>query len=489
MSASSSPQPSLRVAVIGAGPSGIATGHELLAQGFSEFTIFEKASKPGGTWHNESYPGLACDVWAHSYTYSYAPNPDWSASFAERAEIEAYLQRCAKDFGLEPHIRCNTCITHAHYQGDGIWQLQSAEGDTFEFDVVINAMGNQHTALYPEVKGMDSFEGPSWHSTTWDNDIDLSDKHIAIVGSAASAVQVVPEVTKMAKQVTVLQRTPNWIMPRGRVTYSDSKRKLFNLVPPYLRITQKVQRALMGMIEQASTLGHKRMDQFENRVLGFIKKAIDDPKTQEAVTPKSRYACKRGLVSDGFYPSLNEEHVELVAEGLTEVRPNSIVTSSGREIECDVIAYCTGYRILDFDRIEVTGQNGESLAKVMHEAPEAHKGISVPNFPNFFFAVGPNGLVLNVPYFMTVEQNVATIVRLLKEKQSAGAKAISVKVEASREYNDWLLPRFPLYSWGHGSCNSYYRFDNGRAPFLFPGNFKMYKKLQDAGGLEDYETA
>ncbi len=487
MPSSPSPHPSPRIAVIGAGPSGIATGHELLEHRFSDFTIFEKAAKPGGTWHNETYPGLACDVWAHSYTFSYAPNPDWTASFVEQPEIEAYLQRCATEFGLDPHIELNTRITHAHYQPGGTWKLRSEDGREFEFDVLINAMGNQHTALYPEVKGMDSFEGPSWHSTTWDHDVDLSDKHIAIVGSAASAVQIVPEVAKTAKRVTVLQRTPNWIMPRGRVPYSESKRKWFKRLPILVRLTQKVQRAMMGLIDQAATMGHKRMEQFEARAKGFIAKAIEDPELREAVTPKSHYACKRGLVSDDFYPALTQDHVELVAEGLAEVRPHSIVTSSGREIECDVIAYCTGYRILDFDRIEVIGENGDSLAKVMNEAPEAHKGISVPSFPNYFFAVGPNGLVLNVPYFMTVEQNVATIVRILKEKQAAGARAIKVKESVHRAYNDWMLPRFPLYSWGHGSCNSYYRFDDGRAPFLFPGNFKMYKALQDEAGIDEYD--
>ena len=478
----------LRVAIIGAGPSGLATGHELLAQGFTNFTIFDKAAKPGGTWHNETYPGLACDVWAHSYTFSYAPNPDWTASFVEQPEIEAYLQKCATDFGLDPHITLDTKITEAHYQGEGVWRLRSEAGDEFEFDVVINAMGNQHTALYPEAKGMDSFAGPSWHSTTWDHDVDLTGKHIAIIGSAASAVQIVPEVAKEAARVTVLQRTPNWIMPRGRVPYSESKRKWSKRLPVLLTMTKKIQHAMMGMVHQAATLGHKRMEQFEDRARKYIASVITDPKLREEVTPKSRYACKRGLVSDDFYPALMKDHVELVAEGLSEVRPEGITTASGREIDCDVIAYCTGYRILDFDRIDVRGENGANLAKQLGEAPEAHKGISVPNFPNYFFVVGPNGLVLNVPYFVTVEQNAATIVRLLKEKQAAGAAAIAVKPAANREYNDWMLPRFPLYSWGHGSCNSYYRFDDGRAPFLFPGDFKTYKQMQDEGGLSEYDV-
>ena len=475
-----------RIAIIGAGPSGLAAGHELLAQGFSAFTIFEKADQPGGTWHNESYPGLACDVWAHSYTFSYAPNPEWTASFVEQPEIEAYLQRCAREFGLGPHIRTATQITRMQYQEEGFWTLTSDQGDCFEFDIVINAMGNQHTPLFPNVPGREQFEGPSWHSTDWNHDLDLSDLHVAVVGSAASAVQIVPELARTTKQVTVLQRSPNWIMPRGRKFYSERKRKLFKNVPLYLRATQKAQRALMGLVHQAATVGHKRMDQFEKRALQYIDRAILDPDLREKVTPKSRFACKRGLVSDDFYPALTQPHVELIDEGLEAVRPEGLTTSSGRHIDCDVIIYCTGYRILDFDRIEVVGSHGKKLAEQMKQAPEAYKGIAVPNFPNYFFAVGPNGLVLNVPYFVTVEQNISTIVRLILEKDAAKASSIAIKPEAHQAYNDWMRPRFPLFSWGDGSCTSYYRFDDGRAPFLFPGDFKTYKTLQDRSDIEDF---
>jgi cation diffusion facilitator CzcD-associated flavoprotein CzcO len=486
-SSSESPSSSLRIAVIGAGPSGLAMGHELLARGFDDFTIFEKAEKPGGTWHNESYPGLACDVWAHSYTFSYRPNPDWSASYVEQPEIEAYLQRCATEFGLDPHIRCGVEISEAHYRDGGVWTLRTSTGEVLEFDVVVNAMGNQHTALWPEVKGMDAFEGPSWHSTQWRHDVDLAGKHVAIVGSAAAAVQIVPEVARQAARVTVLQRTPNWIMPRGRVPYSASRRRWFRRVPLLMRLTQRFQRFLMGMVHDAATLGHKRMEQFEDRARKYIASAIEDPALREAVTPKSRYACKRGLVSDDFYPALTQEHVELVPEGLAEVRPKGITTASGREIDCDVIAYCTGYRILDFDRIDVRGEGGVSLAKQMEAAPEAYKGIAAPGFPNYFFVCGPNGLVLNVPFFVTVEQSAATIGRLLVEKQARGARSVAVKASAHRDYNDWMGPRFPLFSWGNAACNSYYRSADGRAPFLFPGDFATFKKLQDETGLDAFE--
>lgn len=477
----------LRVAVIGAGPSGIAAGHELLKQGFSQFTIFEKSDAVGGTWHLHTYPGLACDVWAHSYTFSYEPNPDWTASFVEQKEIEAYLQRSATKFGLDPHITLNTKITTADYQSGGYWRLGSEAGERFEFDIVINAMGNQHTPLYPAVDGIDSFSGDYWHGTQWNHDVDLNGKRVAIIGSAASAVQIVPEVAKQAGHLTVLQRTPNWIMPRGRKPYSETKRNWFKRLPFLISMTKRLQGLMMGAVHDAATLGHKRMDQFENVARKFINRSFPEGPLRDALTPNSRYACKRGLVSDDFYPALLQNNVELIAEGLQSVTPNGIVTAGGREVEVDVIIYCTGYRILDFDRIAVTGVADKSLAATMEVAPEAHKGIAVPDFPNYFFAVGPNGLVLNVSYFITVEKNVETIVRLLKEKQAANISAISVKKDKHRKYNDWLGENFATYSWGSSSCTSYYNTESGHVPFLFAGNYKRYCEFHAECGLHEFD--
>lgn len=477
----------LSIAIIGAGPAGIGAGHDLLEQGFTNFTIYEATDAPGGTWHIHTYPGLACDVWAHSYTFSFRPNPDWSASFVEQPEIEAYLQQCVKDFGLDAHLRCNTRIASVHFQDDGTWQIESEAGDRFVHDVVINAMGNQHTPLYPEVPGMQEFRGPTFHGTRWDHDVDLAGKKVVLVGSAASAVQIVPEIAKVVGHLTVLQRSPNWIMPRGRKPYSETRRFLFRKVPPFMRATQKVQRLLMSLVHDAATLGHARQGQFEARAKKFIESAVKDPKLREALTPKDPYACKRGLVSDDFYPALQLPHVELVPEALSAVRAEGVTTASGRDIDADVIIFCTGYRILDFDRIDVRGLDGRGLADAMAEAPEAFKGIATPGFPNYFFAAGPNGLPLDAPYFVTIERNIKTIVSLLRDKQSAGAKTIAVKPDVHRKYNDWLLEQFPRYSWASPTCSSYYTNAEGRAPFLFPGRYAEYESLHEEVGLHEFE--
>ncbi|PLW83751.1 cyclohexanone monooxygenase [Kineobactrum sediminis] len=476
----------LRVAVIGAGPAGLAAGRELLRKGFTDITIFDALDAPGGTWRLHSYPGLACDVWAHSYSFSYAPNPDWSANFVDQPEIQAYLARCATDFGLDPYLRLNTRIRRAHYQHTGGWMLHSDSGEVLPFDVVINAMGNQHTPLFPDVPGMDLFSGDSWHGTRWNHDVDLTGKRVVIVGSAASAVQIVPEVAKMAGHLTVLQRSANWIMPRGKKVYTPAQRRRARRFPVLISMARKWQRLLMGQVEYAVTLGHKRMAQFENRVHDFIARTISDPAMRTALTPDSRYGCKRGLVSDDFYPALMKDNVELVASGLREVTATGLVTEDGTCINADVIIYCTGYRILDFDRIEVTGARGTTLADAMGDNPRAHKGIAVPDFPNYFFAVGPNGLVLNVSYFITAEKSVGTIVRLLGEMRAAGKREMVVKRESCQQYNDWMSTRFERFSWGASDCHSYYRNASGHAPFLFPGNFSEYRSLQDASGLHEY---
>jgi cation diffusion facilitator CzcD-associated flavoprotein CzcO len=308
-----------------------------------------------------------------------------------------------------------------------------------------------------------------------------------VVGSAASAVQIVPEVAKEVEQLYVLQRTPNWIMPRGAKPYSQRRRDWFRRVPALISATRRMQGFLMGFVYDATTLGNKRMDDFENRVHKFLASAVHDPELRKQLTPTSHYGCLRGLVSDDFYPALQRDNVELIPEGAREVTPAGLVTTQGRELEVDAIIYCTGYRILDFDRVDIIGKSGQSLAATMGDKPRAHKGISVPDFPNFFFAVGPNGLVLNVSYFHSAERNVKSIVNLLKAKQEQGAPAIEVKAQAFQAYNDWQGSQFERYSWGAASCHSYYRNAAGYPPFLFAGNYKMYVQFHEQGGLHEYD--
>ena len=478
---------SLRVAVIGAGPAGITAGRELLVKGFTQFTIFEKASAVGGTWHQHSYPGLACDVKAAAYTFAGEANPDWTHTFVERHEIEAYLQRCASKFGLDPYLKLGTCIVSAEYGKDGIWQLESENGEEFEFDIVINAMGNQHTPLYPDLAGMESFEGASWHSTEWNSGVSLDGARIAVVGSAAAAVQIVPEIAKVARHLYVLQRTPNWVLPRGRKPYSRLSRLVLQ-ARPLRTLHRAFHRKIMNLSSGAFELGSRTHERVEAMGRKHIETTIADPVLRDQVTPGSRFGCKRPLMSDWFYPALQRANVTLVPAAAERIDAGGIVTADGQHLDVDVIIYCTGYKVMDFERIEVVGKNGQSLGKRMAEAPEAFMGFAVPGFPNYFFALGPNSLVTSASFFDAAEVNLSCIIRILQEKQAAGARAIEIKEERLRAYNDWIVAERERFAWGVGSCNSYYRTAVGHTPFLFPGDFKVYIQQRRESGLHDFHV-
>jgi cation diffusion facilitator CzcD-associated flavoprotein CzcO len=481
--------PDLRVAVIGAGPVGIAAGRELLRRGFRRFTIFEKEAAVGGTWHIHSYPGLACDVKAHAYTFSARPNPKWSANYVEQAEIEAYLQDCAREFGVEPHLRLQSRVERAVYREDGTWSVTLEGGSAETFDVVINAMGNQHTPIFPDLLGRERFRGDSWHATRWNHDVDLAGKRVVVIGSAAGAVQIVPELAKLAGHLHVIQRSPNWILPRGKKPFKRVTRALLRFVPGVARLFRAANEKLMNLSHTASIVGESMMDRVEKMGRDNLEQSISDPALREALTPRSRFGCKRPLLSDDFYPALLRDNVTLVPSAAKEVTEAGILTEDGARIEADVIVYCTGYQVLDFERIDVRGVGGQSLADVMKAAPEAYKGVAVPGFPNYFLGVGPNGVLLSASFFTAAELNVEQIVKLLSEMDAAGARAISVKPGLHRAYNDWIASARDGFSWAAPNCDSYYRLPSGHTPFLFPGDIKLFRKQRAEAGLHEYDAS
>jgi cation diffusion facilitator CzcD-associated flavoprotein CzcO len=317
----------------------------------------------------------------------------------------------------------------------------------------------------------------------------LTGKKVIVVGSAAAAVQVVPELAKVVDQLFVLQRTANWIMPRRRKIYSDRQRKLFNKFPILMKALRAGQGLLMSGIEKGVELGHKRMDMFENMGKKYIKDVIEDEALQQVLTPQTRFGCKRALVSDDFYQALNKDNVTLIAAGAAEIVETGLITSDGQQLEADVIVYCTGYKLMDFDRIEVLGISGKNLADTMAHSPEAFKGIAAPQFPNYFFAIGPNGLALSVSYFITAETNAECIVRVVKQLQASGNSVLDVKQQLCDEYNQWMMGEFSQFSWGEASCTSYYSTTEGHHPFIYPGGFKRFKQERKDVSLLDFELS
>lgn len=481
------PKANLRIAIIGAGPSGLAAGHELIRKGFHNFQIFDKCGAVGGTWHNHTYPGLSCDVKAAGYTFSYGPNPDWQYTYASQREIETYLQRCAIDFGLMPHLRLNTEVVSTRYRADGTWKICTRAGDSYYVDVVLNAMGPLHTAAYPNISGRDSFEGASWHSTHWNHDVELNGKRIAVVGAAAAAIQIVPEVAKEASHVYVVQRTPSWIIPRGKKPLSPLYRALAKV-----RLLRKLLRWGHLLTLRATYKSFMEDSGLQKRAMEISKQhlrnSVKNPELLKALEPKLAFGCNRPLTSDNYYPALQRDNVTLVASGASEIQPGSIIVEDGRTLDVDIIIYCTGYKVMDFDRIETIGPDGVCMGEKLRAEPEAYNGIAVPGFPNYFHVVGPNASLSSTSYMDAAEAGAKIIVRLLEQKQALGARTISVKPAAHKRHNDWIREARKAYSWALESCSSYYRSANGATPFLFPGNFKTYVKQHAAVGIEDFDV-
>lgn len=475
-----------RIAIIGAGPAGLVAGRELLKKGFDNFTIFEKSDAAGGTWHNHSYPGLYCDVMASVYTFEGEANEKWTQNFVAQREIEEYLQRSARKFGLESHCQFNTNITSVVYNEPGTWTLKDKEGKIREFDIVINAMGNQHTPQYPNIKGMDTFKGESWHSTLWRHDVPIQGKKVIVVGSAAAAVQIVPELAKEAGHLTVLQRTPNWILSRGLRTYSPLTQKLFKLSAARESL-KSFHTALVRLTGAMFQLGTKSQQYIENQALEHIEKQIADPALREKVTPTSRFGCKRPLMSDDFYPALQQPNVTLLTTAAEQVHANGLTTVDGEDIEADIIVYCTGYQVMDFDRIEIRGAQGKSMGETMKKEPRAYKGMAVPGFPNYFFALGPNSLCPAGSFFELAEENIRCIIRMLEGKEKAGASSLDVREERYASYNKWIDEEKDKFAWGVPACNSYYQTADGHAPFLFPGGFKTFQQQRRYTRLTDFK--
>ncbi len=477
-----------KIAVIGAGPSGIAAGRELLQQGFNNFIIYEKESAAGGTWHTHTYPGLACDVWAHSYTYSYAPNPNWSESFAKQTEIESYLQSCVKKFGLEPYIEFNRTVVLCELQNDLKWKLNFSDGSQQVVDFVINAMGNQYSPSLPNIKGLNSFKGESWHSTHWNKNIDLKGKRVIVIGSAASAVQIIPEIAPQVEHLTIMQRSPNWIVARNNKQYSNRTKKLFTRYPALLKLFRNTQGIIMNFVHGATIMDSKRMAMFENMGRKFIASSIDDPELQKLVTPKSRYGCKRPLVSDNFYSTLNRNNVTLLASGVSAITETGIISNDQQEVSADIIIFCTGYKVMDFERITIKGLHERILAEEMQKAPEAYKGIAVSGFPNYFLAAGPNALVLSVSYFKSIEANLHNIVTLMQQMLEKNICAIDADPTRQRQYNDWIKENCKRFSWGSGTCHNYYTRADGQSPFLYPADYKSFLKMRAGCTLDEFNA-
>lgn len=486
------------IVIIGTGFSGLGMGIRLREAGYTNFVILEQSDDIGGTWHENHYPGCACDVQSALYSFSFEPNPNWSRIFARQEEIKAYLKHCAEKYNLMSHIRLNTHVVGARYQSAGqywaietmaspeVWAYRQRRGlnpgdeldrndpdlpavTRLDSPVLISGMGGLSTPAYPGIKGAGTFEGKQFHSQNWDHDYDLRGKRVAVIGTGASAIQFVPEVAKEAAHLDLYQRTPPWIMPKPDRKIRAAEKALFRRVP-----------------QSQALLRNSIYWQLEARVLGFvlnprilklgelqarrhIRRQISDPELRRKVTPDFHFGCKRVLISNNYYPALAQDNVDVLTDGVEEIRAHSIVDAKGVERPVDCLIYGTGFKAQEpIPRGMVFGRDGTDLLDAWQAGAEAYKGTTVSGFPNFFILMGPNTGLGHSSMVYMIESQVQYVLATLRAMKRRGWQAVEVKSEAQSRYNASMQAKLGDSVWQSG-CKSWYVNEHGRNTTLWPG--------------------
>jgi cation diffusion facilitator CzcD-associated flavoprotein CzcO len=460
--------PEHEVAIIGTGFAGLCMAIRLLEQGERRFVLLERADSVGGTWRDNRYPGAACDIPSHLYSLSFAPNPDWSRKYPTQPELRAYLEQIALRYGLMPHVRFGAEVVSARYdEAAQLWHLSTSQGE-LTARALVSAAGGLSEPKLPDIPGLERFQGRTFHSARWDHGYDLQGKRVAVIGTGASAIQFVPEIAGLPAQLDIYQRTPSWVIPRFDRPYLRLERWMFRYLPLYRRL----HRAWIYWIHELPVLSfvvHPALMRLLQRfALLHLARQVSDAGLRARLTPRYAMGCKRILVSNDWYPALQEPGVSLVTEGIREIRERSVVTSDGHEREVDCLIFATGFYATENPMAaRIHGRGGRSLAEAWREGEEAYLGTAVKGFPNLFLLVGPNtGLGHNSMVFI-IETQAAYLARALQRLRRAGG-SLEVRPETHDLYNRWLQQRLAGSIWATG-CKSWYQHRSGKITALWPG--------------------
>jgi len=476
----------LRVAIIGAGMSGILTAIRLQQAGLDDFTIYEKAGRLGGTWRDNRYPGLSCDVPSHLYSYSFELNPEWSHWFSPGAEIQAYFEGVAKKYGVIPRIRFNAEVTAAAYV-DGRWELEIGDGSRDTVDVVIAATGVLHHPVYPDIDGLDSFEGACFHTARWPDDLDLSGKRVGIVGTGSTAIQIVPAIVDQVAKVSLFQRTAQWILPLPNPAYGEQEKTAFRASPELMRSTYlHLAERFQNTFARAVVGDQEEMGKLEAACEANLRDNIADNELRARLTPDYKVACKRLIMSDAFYPAIQKGNAELVTAGIERVEPAGVRTGDGRLHELDVLVLATGFDGHAFMQpMQVTGRDGLTLAQAWADATEAYRSVALPGFPNFFMLVGPNSPIGNFSLIMISEMQLAYVMQLVDVLRRGEAREIAPTADATARFNAEIREAMKGTVWVTG-CRSWYLDKNGN-PAMWPWTFERFEAEMRKPDLEEFE--
>lgn len=476
----------LKVVIIGAGAGGLALGHHLRRAGVDDFVILEKGDGVGGTWRSNTYPGAECDVPSHLYSFSFLLNPDWSKSFAGQAEILAYLEHAADVLGLRPHLRLSTAVASATWRDDlDRWEVCTEHGEVLHAGVVVSAVGMFNAPSWPDLRGLDDFAGPVMHSARWDHAVDLGGRRVGVIGTGASAVQIVPAIADSVAHLDVFQRSPAWIMPRGDKPFSDEDRRRFAAHPLEAR---RLRRKIYDFYESGTIfrLDDPRAEVFESFARAHLESSVPDPVLRASLTPDYPVGCKRILVSDEFYPTLQRDHVALVTPPIEAVTPTGVRTSDGADHPVDTLVLATGYRAVAYlHGLEVVGRDGRRLHDEWADEPRAYLGLAAPGFPNFFVLYGPNTNQAGNSILLILEAQARYVVRLLAAMDASGADVAEVTPEAMAAYNRRLDADLEGTVWTAG-CGNYFRTPSGHVATQLPHPASWYVSQTRRPTLADY---
>jgi cation diffusion facilitator CzcD-associated flavoprotein CzcO len=476
-----------RVGIVGAGIAGIGMSKRLLDAGITDFTIWERNGSVGGTWFEHTYPGCACDIPTHLYSYGFQRNPNWTRLFPRQEEILDYVRDTAQRFGITEKIYFDCEMFKSTWdERTSRWRVKTSEG-VFTCDVLVSAIGATAEPDEPDIPGLEDFKGHRFHSARWDHDHDLTGERVAVIGTGPAAAQFVPAIQPLVDRLTVFQRTPPWVVPHPDRPVPWPERQLYKLLP----LTQDIQRNLLFAIYEAAGIGFRGQNwmiaPIEALGRAHLRRQVPDDELRGKLTPRYRFGCKRPILSNSFYPALAADNAEVVTEPIRRVEADAIVTGDGARHEVDTIITAIGYKYSRSLLVDRIASNGRTMRDVWDDSPRAHLGTTVPGFPNLFILLGPNSIGLNSVIF-SVESQINYVMDALKVMQRKDLRRVEVREDAMTNFVKDVDASSEGSVWTSGGCNSYYLDDSGRQFAIYPGFVSGFRRRTRRFDLENYET-
>jgi len=471
--------------VIGAGMTGILLAIKLREAGITDVTILEKADRIGGTWRENTYPGVACDVPAHMYTYSFRGNPEWEHRFAHGDEIQAYFEAVSSEFGVTDTVRFNESVDACHYR-DGKWYIATSKGNDLVADFVFAATGILHHPAYPDIPGLDSFKGAMFHTARWDHDVDLAGKRVGIIGTGSTAAQVIGEIAPNAGKLTIFQRTPQWIFTARDKHYTEQdKARLRGNQGMMDKLRERYAWVLRNAFTEAVNSSGWRHKLLSWQVKRNLRKSVRDPELRAKLTPDYKVGCKRLIFNSTFYPAVQRDNVVLETSGIDHIDTAGVVTRDGGRHELDVLILATGFHPFNFMRpMDLVGRDGLTIDQAWSRKVQAYRSICLPGFPNFFLMLGPNSPVGNYSVIAMSEVQGAYALKLIEKWRQGELQTVEATHEAMTRFNAYLRDGMADTAW-MGGCQSWY-LDADGIPALWPYSWMQWVKEMAEPDLGDF---